>query len=186
MELNDLIEGSPIIAAIKDENGLAECLKTECSIIFILYGAIYNIGEIVERIKQQGKTAIVHMDFIAGLSSKDAVVDFIQKMTQADGIISTKPNLVKKGKSMGLIAIQRTFLVDSIALSTLKKQIELTSPDAIEIMPGIVPGILKKVREYTTIPIIASGLLSEKKDVVSAISAGADAVSTTRQELWYI
>lgn len=186
MKLNEILELSPVIAAIKDENGLEECLKTDCNMIFILYGTIYNIAEIVDRIKQQGKTAIVHMDFIAGLSSKETVVEFIQKMTRADGIISTKPHLVKKGKEIGLISIQRTFLVDSIALNTLKKQIELTCPDAIEIMPGIMPSILRKVREYTNIPIISSGLLSDKKDVVSAISAGADAVSTTKQELWYI
>jgi glycerol-3-phosphate responsive antiterminator len=53
-------------------------------------------------------------------------------------------------------------------------------------MPGVMPKILKVIREYTNMPLIAGGLLSDKKDVMAAFAAGADAVSTTRQELWYV
>lgn len=138
------------------------------------------------KIKAAGKIAIVHVDMIQGLSTKKVAVDFIAHNTKADGIISTKNVLVEYAKEIGLFAIQRTFVVDSIALNTLKKQIELFHPDAVEIMPGVMPKILKIMREYTDIPLIAGGLLSDKKDVMAAFEAGVDAISATNEDVWYI
>lgn len=70
-EFLDAIEANPIIAAVKDEQGLSNCLqREELTVIFILYGDIRSIGEIVERIHQAGKIAMVHIDLITGLSSK--------------------------------------------------------------------------------------------------------------------
>ena len=111
-EILEQFEDCPVVAAIKDEQGLAECLKTECQVIFILFGNVCNIGEIVKRIKDSGKIAIVHMDLITGLSSKEISVDFIKKATQADGIISTKPMMVKRAKELGLLTIQKFFIID--------------------------------------------------------------------------
>nr|WP_300849213.1 glycerol-3-phosphate responsive antiterminator [uncultured Schaedlerella sp.] len=115
----------------------------------------------------------------------DVSVEFILRNAGADGIVSTKPNLVKEAQKQGFIAIQRTFLVDSIALNSLEKQVELSMPSAIEIMPGIMPDIIRQVKHAVNIPVISGGLLSEKKHVITALSAGADAVSTTNHALWY-
>ena len=58
-EFLDAIEANPIIAAVKDEQGLQNCLgREELTVIFILYGDIRSIGGIVERIHQAGKIAI--------------------------------------------------------------------------------------------------------------------------------
>ena len=93
-EFKDALEDSPVIAAIKDEYGLKECLKSDIRVVFILYGDICNIADIVDAVKQTGKMALVHLDLINGLSAKDVAVDFIKKYTKADGIISTKPALI--------------------------------------------------------------------------------------------
>ena len=138
----------------------------------------------MERLKEHGKIAIVHADLISGLSSKDVVVDFIHQNTRADGIISTKAPLVKRAMELGMIAGQRTFLIDSIALETTKKQLAVLRPDFMEIMPGVMPKILKVIRTYTDIPLVAGGLISDKKDIIAAFDAGVDAVSTTKEELW--
>lgn len=182
----DVLVDSPVIAAIKDAEGLKDCLKTECRVIFILYGTVCNISEIVKKIKESGKMAIVHMDLVTGLSSKEVAVDFIQKNTRSDGIISTKPMIVKRAKELGLLAIQRFFIIDSIALENAKRQIEIYHPDCVEIMPGVMPKILKDIRSFVTVPVIAGGLLTDKKDVMSALSSGADAISTTNRTLWKI
>ena len=34
------------------------------------------------------------------------------------------------------------------------------------------------------VPIIAGGLIQTKKDIIESLSAGAMAISTTKQELW--
>ena len=49
-------------------------------------------------------------DLIDGLSSKEVAVTFLRENTLADGIISTKPPIVKAAKEQGLLAIQRFFL----------------------------------------------------------------------------
>ena len=45
-EFKDALEDSPVIAAIKDDNGLKECLKSDIQVVFILYGDICNIADI--------------------------------------------------------------------------------------------------------------------------------------------
>ena len=184
MRIMDILEDSPVIAAVKNDEGLAHCLESECQMVFILYGSVCSVADIVGRIKEKGKLAIVHVDLTAGLSSKEIAVDFVRQHTRADGIISTKPQLVKHAMEMGLLGVQRTFIIDSMALSTTRKQIDAFRPDLVEVMPGIMPRILKEIRGYTDIPLIAGGLISDKKDVMGAISAGADGISTTNEGLW--
>ena len=183
-KIRDLFEISPIITAVKDEQGLEKALKTESPVVFLLFGNICNITGLVDQVKNSGKIAIVHVDLIQGLSSKEVAVDFIHQNTRADGIISTKAPLVRHAMDLGMIGGQRTFLIDSMALETTKKQLLTFQPDFMELMPGVMPKILKTVRGYTEIPLVAGGLISDKKEILAAFDAGVDAVSTTREELW--
>ena len=183
-DLLEIIADSPVIAAVKDEEGLEKSLRTDCRIIFILYGNICSLTTIVEKIKNRDKLAIVHADLVQGLSAKIEAIDYIKNNTKADGILSTKGNLVKHAADIGLIGILRNFIIDSMAMENVKKQVELAHPDIIEIMPGIMPEIIEKLKNEIKLPIIAGGLISDKKDVIAALSAGADAVSTTKEELW--
>ena len=66
----------------------------------------------------------------------------------------------------------------------MNKQVSLANPDMVEIMPGIMPEIIEKIKSELKLPLIAGGLISEKKDVIAALAAGADAVSTTKIGLW--
>lgn len=183
-DLLEVIADSPVIAAVKDEEGLEKSLRTDCRIIFILYGNICSLTTIVEKIKSRDKLAIVHADLVQGLSAKTEAIDYIKNNTKADGILSTKGNLVKHATDIGLIGILRNFIIDSIAMENVNKQVELAHPDMIEIMPGIMPEIIEKLKNEIKLPLIAGGLISDKKDVIAALSAGADAVSTTKEELW--
>ena len=53
----EALEDSPIIAAVKDDEGLSRCLTSDSRIIFILYGDIVTISDIVETVKSAGKLA---------------------------------------------------------------------------------------------------------------------------------
>ena len=184
LRIRDLFEISPIITAVKDEEGLAQAMETDSPVVFILYGTICNIADIVKVVKDHDKIAIVHVDLIRGLGSKEVVVDFIHQNTKADGIISTKAPLVKHAMELGMIGGQRTFLIDSMALDITRKQLTTFRPDFMEIMPGVMPKILRMIRVYTDIPLVAGGLISDKRDILAAFDSGADAVSTTKSELW--
>ena len=62
----EAIQEAPVIAAVKNDMGLAHALRSECAAVFILYGTILDIGQIVKRIKAAGKLAFVHADLIEG------------------------------------------------------------------------------------------------------------------------
>ena len=182
----EALEDSPIIAAVKDDGGLSRCLTSDSRIIFILYGDIVTIGDIVETVKSAGKLAIVHLDLINGLSSKEVTVDFLQKYTNADGIITTKPTLIKRAKELGLFTILRLFLIDSMAYENIDRQVKSSRPDLIEILPALMPKVIAKVCQSTSIPVIAGGLVSEKEDILALLDAGATSISSTNEKIWFL
>lgn len=182
-EIKEIIEDTPVIMAVKDWAGVRQCIGQESKVVFILFGDICNIDEIVKMIKDAGKLAIVHMDLITGLGNKEISVDYIRKSTEADGIISTKPAMIKRGKELDLFTILRFFLLDSIALENVMKQ-NGSFADMIEILPGIMPKVTRCVTESLSIPVICGGLISDKEDIINALSAGAVAISTTNPVAW--
>lgn len=182
----DRMVDSPVIAAVKDGAGLeVSCKAEEIQVLFILFGDICNITQIVKKAKDAGKLVFVHMDLIQGLSAKDVAVDFIKKNTQADGIITTKPALIPRAKELGLCTVLRFFVLDSLALENVQRQ-QGVKPDFIEILPGVMPKIIRRLCKHSRVPIIAGGLIADREDVVNALDAGAFSVSTTNQQVWFM
>lgn len=187
-EFYDAVEANPVIAAVKSDAGLQAAVEMEeIQVIFVLYGDVCTIPEILERIKAAGKKAMVHIDLIAGLSAKEISVEFIARQTRADGIITTKPALVRRAKELGIFAVLRFFAIDSLALKNienLEMQCGTSRPDFIEVLPGVMPKVLGRIAKVSRIPMIAGGLITEKEDVIAALSVGAIAVSSTNQDVW--
>ena len=187
-EFYDAVEANPVIAAVKSDAGLQAAVEMEeIQVIFVLYGDVCTIPEILERIKAAGKKAMVHIDLIAGLSAKEISVEFIARQTRADGIITTKPALVRRAKELGIFAVLRFFVIDSLALKNienLEMQCGTSRPDFIEVLPGVMPKVLGRIAKVSRIPMIAGGLITEKEDVIAALSVGARAVSATNQDVW--
>ncbi len=181
-----LLAGTTIVAAVKDDAGLLECLKSKVDVIFVLYGDVVNISDIVDRIKAAGKTAMVHIDLIQGLKASEVAVDFIKKHTGADGIISTKTPVIVRARQLGLNTVMRFFVIDSMALSSMEKQVKNARPEVVEIMPSLMPAKVKKICEMVEQPVIVGGLVSDKADVDELLAAGATSISTTNHDLWFI
>lgn len=185
-DLITLLEDSPVIAAVKDTAGLERCLTCGCNVVFVLFGDVVTIKDMVERIKTAGKAALVHIDLIDGLAAREVAVDFIAGSTRADGIISTKSSLIRRAKAVELLAVQRFFLLDSIALQNIQKQLETESADLIEVLPGAMPKVVRRLSQFSKTPVITGGLISDKEDVMAALSAGAAAVSSTSESVWFL
>ncbi|MDD3429535.1 MAG: glycerol-3-phosphate responsive antiterminator [Oscillospiraceae bacterium] len=184
-DMRELLKDSPIIAAVKDTDGLSKALTTDCDVIFVLFGDIMTIPTLVNRIKEAGKMAFVHVDLIEGLVGREIAIDFLKAKTGADGIISTRPNQIKYAKAKGLLTVQRFFIIDSIALAGLQKQFDTAPPDLAEVLPGLMPQIIEKLaNRYPATPFIAGGLISTKADIMQALNAGAAAVSSTSPGVW--
>lgn len=174
----------PVIASVKDDGGLEAALHSEVSVIFLLYGDILTIGDLTRRTKEAGKRTFVHLDLLEGLSPREVSVDFIARNTAADGVLSTKAPLTHRAKELGLLAVQRFFLLDSMALRSIGRHQGPDACDLIEVLPGLMPKIIRQVRAITDKPVIAGGLITDKEDVTAALSAGALAVSSTAPAVW--
>ena len=168
-EFYDAVEANPVIAAVKSDAGLQAAVEMEeIQVIFVLYGDVCTIPEILERIKAAGKKAMVHIDLIAGLSAKEISVEFIARQTRADGIITTKPALVRRAKELGIFGGLRFFVIDSLALKNienLEMQCGTSRPDFIEVLPGVMPKVLGRIAKVSRIPMIAGGLITEKEEI---------------------
>ena len=181
--LYDALQTNPIIAAVRDDEGLERCLHTDIQTVFVLYGDICNIADIVRRIKEAGTIAIVHADLIGGLAAKEVSVDFLHRSTMADGIISTRVNMIQRAKELQMITILRVFVIDSMAFDSIRGARALR-PDAIDILPGLMPDIIRKVRQETNLPVLTGGLITQKQEVLQALEAGALAISSTAPAVW--
>ena len=60
-----------------------------------------------------------------------------------------------------------------------------TNPHFMEIMPGVIPKAITRFSRCG-IPVIAGGLIESKQEVTEALGAGATAVSTGQEKLWYL
>lgn len=183
-ELLELLAGGPVIASVKDEAGLAAAVESDVPVIFLLFGDVLNVSDLVKRAHDAGKRVFVHLDLIEGLASREISVDFVAKYTLADGVLSTKAALTRRARELGLLSIQRFFLLDSMAISNIEKGLGTETSDLIEVLPGLMPKAIRRVRSVTDKPVITGGLITDKEDVTGALAAGAVAVSSTNPAVW--
>ena len=184
--LAETLLDEPVIAAVKTDEALTAALASPCSAVFLLASTLLTVDGLVHRIHDAGKLAVVHIDLVDGLSSREIAVDSLNALCRPDGIISTHPTLIRRARHRGLLTVQRAFILDSLSLTSLSGQLEQGKPDFVEILPGIMPRVIAEISARTQVPVIAGGLLRDKADVMAAMRAGATAVSTSAPSLWDI
>ncbi|WP_199615993.1 glycerol-3-phosphate responsive antiterminator [Paenibacillus alkalitolerans] len=175
-----------LVASIKEPKHLetAVALKDRLSGVFLLTGHIGVIKGYVDLFKAHQVPVFLHLEKIGGLSTDSYGLEYMAKAIKPTGIITTKTNIVKAVKKMGLLTIQRFFLVDSEGLENISKSVGQVEPDIIEVMPARIPEMIETVKRFTSVPIITGGLLSESKHVIECFRHGATAVSCSKHELW--
>ncbi|AVK48462.1 antiterminator [Clostridium sp. MF28] len=183
MNIKELLEENPIIAAVKNEEQLNQALDSEAQVIFVLFGDVMNIKEISEIITSRNKIGIIHIDLVEGFTNKEIVVKYIKEETKFSGIISTKPQVVKLAKKYNLLGVQRVFIFDTLSLNNVKNHM-ISECDAIEVLPGIIPKVIEIISKYSSKPVVAGGLIEIKEEVMQALNSGATCVSTTKKEIW--
>lgn len=183
-DINELLAANPIIAALPHMITAEKVSLANVEVVFILSGSISEIHNRVRLLKELGKKVFIHADLIEGLAKDTAAVQYIQREIKPHGILSTRSNLLRHGKDLGLLTVQRIFMIDSLSLESGIKMVKNYQPDFVEVMPGIVPRAILELRHKIDQPIIAGGMVTNKTDVIQALKAGAIAVSTSKQELW--
>jgi glycerol uptake operon antiterminator len=121
---------------------------------------------------------------VKGLSDDEVGLRYLKENTSFSGIISTKwPQLVR-AQALGFMTVYRIFMVDSLAFNSLKKAQNPKFPDFIEILPNASGKIIQSVKEQIKRPLIVSGLITDKEDVINALKYGAIAISSTNKNVW--
>lgn len=179
----DELERSPVIAAT-DRTGWRKAVSSEVEVLFHLNTGIFTVKKEIELAKENGKRVFIHIDLAEGIGKDTEGLRFLRR-AGADGIISTRASLIKAAREEELLAVQRFFALDSKGISSIRDMIAQSHPDFVEIMPGVIPKVIK-VFAASTVPIIAGGLIEEKSEVTAALSHGATAISTGKAELWSI
>lgn len=183
--MKDILEINPIIAAIKNDKQLEEAIKCDCEVVFMLNGDILTLAQKVRYLQKHDKKVFIHIDMVSGLASSPLTVDYLQRELNVYGIISTKANIVKRALELNLKVVQRFFFIDSMSVESAIESLRKVKPNAIEIMPGIMPKVIKRINHvYPNIPIICGGLIDTKEEIISVLASGAMAVSTTKSDIW--
>lgn len=183
MKLVDMVE-SQIIAAVKNEEDLELALSSNVNMVFLLTGNLMTASGYIEKLKGAGKHVFIHMDFIDGLSNSRNAINYVAEHWKPTGIITTKSQIVKMANEAGLKTIQRIFLLDRGAVNKGIEMVKSCKPDAVEIMPAVIPKIIDQLSGAIPYPIIAGGLIDSISEIHDALEAGALAVSTGDHEMW--
>ncbi len=182
-DLIDALEVSPVIAAVRDD-GWDKAIASPAEVIFYLKANLMTVKEKVAEAVKNGKIVFVHIDLADGIGKDKTGVEFLAECG-VHGIISTRNQLISIAKEKGLLTVQRFFALDSQGIESIRDVSSMSAATALEIMPGIVPKIIEKFAEKGAL-VIAGGLIETKDEVMTALNAGAAAVSTGKNNLWNI
>lgn len=183
MNIVDVVE-SQVIATIKKEADIEKAIQSKCNIAFLLTGDLVTCKGYIDRLEKEGLRVFLHMDFIEGIASSKSAIQFIATEWKPTGIISTKINVIKAAKEQGLMTIQRIFLIDRAAIEKGIEIAKAAKPDAIEVLPGIMPKIIDQLAREVNLPLIVGGLITEKHEILTALEHGALAISTGNTQMW--
>ena len=176
-------EVQPVIAAVRDKESFYAACESPCEVIFMLSANVLEIASLVRVAHEKNKKIFLHIDLAEGVGKDAYGVRHVASLG-VDGIVSTRVSMIKAARECGIQCVQRFFMVDSRSIDTALESIRAARPDMIEIMPGIATKAITRLSRHVSVPIIAGGLLDEKKEIFAALGAGAAAVSTGTADLW--
>ncbi len=173
-----------IIAAVKGDDSFEEALTSPCRHVFLLKANINTAKQMVERCHNAGKRVYIHIDLAEGFGKDEASLQYISREVKPDGIISTRINVIRIARDLGLKTVFRVFLIDAQSMELALINIEKTHPDFVELMPGIAYEAIKTLKERSEANVIAGGFLRTRENLDSAFEVGAFACSTSNLSLW--
>lgn len=173
-----------IIASVTKDEQIKPALVSEVTRVNLMSGNIMNLREVIAELHERGKMVYVHAEMVKGLGRDASAVQYLAEEFKADGIISTKSNMIVAAKNANLKTIQRIFAIDTNALETGVKMISTSSPDEVELMPGLMPRVIQDMKGKINKPLIVGGLIKYREEIEAAVHAGADYVSMGNPNYW--
>lgn len=171
-----------IIAALWDRKVKPEDVLPKT--VFFLNGGLFEIPDRINEFKRKGKTVLVDIDFISGISGDEDSVLFLKKCG-VDGIITAKLRIYKQAVSLGTNSLLRFFALDSRAVERGIGQISSNNIKNIEILPGLVATkVAPRIRGLVPdANIVAAGLIDSAREL-DVLKNYVNGVSTSSVSLW--
>jgi len=181
----DLVRTWPIIPAVRKPEDLDASIASPSQIVYLLCGTILTIEDLVGALHNAGKIPIVNLDLQVGLAKDATAVAFLERCGAA-GIISTHPETLRSARSRNMMAVQRSFILDSQALTNSLRALNRFMPDAVELLPApaasrVVPAF---ANAHPNLTLIAGGLITSLHEIDQLINDGVHAVSVSLPTLW--
>jgi glycerol uptake operon antiterminator len=179
-----LLKSYPIIASITEADQIPNALTSEIRRVNLMTGTVNNLKYIIEQLHDSGKQVFVHIERVGGIGRDASSIQYLADVFKADGIVTTKSNAVAAAKHAGILSIQRFFAIDSCAVETAVRMIKTCEPDEVELMPGLMPRVIREVRQKITQPLIVGGLIRDIEEIKLALANGADYLSIGDSRFW--
>ncbi len=172
-----------IYAARVAEEALATLKDVEPTWVFLLGGNGADVVAASKILSERGFVVFVHVDMCHGIKNDAEGIALLACLGQPAGIITTHPAAVGAAKKLGLLTVERIFLLDSASVESGLRNVARTTPDVVEVLPGILPEQITRVAGALDTALIAGGLITEMVQIEEALAAGALAVSTSSVRL---
>jgi glycerol-3-phosphate responsive antiterminator len=109
-DLRDCFREHPVIASIRNDTDFKYALNSKVVALFILYGDIFNLPQIIKECKKHNKLVFLHMDLIAPYFIEHVYKELLCPVI-AGGLISDKSE------------IEELFQKGVLAVSTSRKEL---------------------------------------------------------------
>jgi len=155
--------------------------------VWLLYGTPLTLPDIVRQLRSAGKLPIANMDLLTGFAHDADGIELLAAEGVA-GVVSTRQSVLRAARAQGIIAVQRTFIVDSIAVGNITRALQHFLPDAIELLPAAAAPLCVSTLQTAQpqLPVIATGLVTNMRQVDDSIRAGVSSVATSDVSLWVL
>ncbi|MGM0846680.1 MAG: glycerol-3-phosphate responsive antiterminator [Bacillota bacterium] len=179
-----MFKGQKILPAVRSMKEFDKMLQTNYEYGVFLDLHIGMLKTVYQYAKENNRKMFLHLDLIQGLKGDEYGAQYVCQEIKPYGIISTKGKAIQQAKKKGVVAIQRAFVLDSSAMERSMELVKHSNPDYIELLPGVIPKVIKTIKTETGKPVFAGGLIDTVNEVEEAIEAGASAITTSNRELW--
>jgi glycerol uptake operon antiterminator len=184
--MNDLLSPGKVIPVVENRNQLLMALKVAGGkMVMLRHCDLLDLAPMLQQAYQHGYALYVYTDHMEGVLPDSAGLRYLREHQHIVGVASANSKVLALGKSQGLSTILRIFAVDSTGLESSLESIDEQNTDMLDVSPAlVVPAISAYLADRVSLPFIVSGLVSTRRQVRAALSAGAAGVVTAQADLW--
>jgi len=158
--------------------------KSDHEMIMVKFGDVNTLPGILDFIKKNHRKVLLHHDSLRGLARDYQGLEYLANLG-VQYLITTKPQMVKSIRKLGMHPLLCLFLIDSDALRTGLKSIAETSPEVVIVMPSSVPKkAVLEIKKKARVPVIGGGMAFDEYALQMGRRNGFHAIVASQENLW--